>query len=560
MSERSLFTSRDWLSRLKIPELFPIWLFVFLVLANMPSLYHEAMVRRISYCMGDLGKICFEAIIICLPLAFIRNRWIRYIWAAPFVLVASTAFILDFYAIYQYGHLFNAGMMDVAVSTNYHEAMEFLEQFVPVYCFVVIFASLLLAFKVALWFDSKVAKKYAHNKFVIAIIVILVVKNVVSIGKYGFADWREEADRAFSVMRLTNIVLTTNGNIKQYELYESGRSAEDIKITRNESDIPYVVFVLGESTSRNHMSLYGYELDTSPLLKKRAEEGGMYVFSDVISHHSHTLPVMREIFSFYRRDTAGKWFQSANIFDILQKTDYRTMWFSNQESSGAWSLDKYYSKRCDWKYFTEVRDNTEEGTVLDGELLAELKNADYGSKNFIVVHLMGTHSSYSRRYPEDFGKFKAADEMKGADDRQKETRAQYDNAVLYNDYVVDSIIDMFKDKDAVVIYVSDHAEEVYEDRDFVGHTESEGTKHMIEIPMLIWTSQTFRKNRPDLARRMSRSAEHPFMTDDMIHVLLDILSIETNEYDSTKSLINDKYTPSERIYNGKVYEKPSIGN
>ena len=46
------------------------------------------------------------------------------------------------------------------------------------------------------------------------------------------------------------------------------------------------------------------------------------------------------------------------------------------------------------------------------------------------------------------------------------------------------------------------------------------------------------------------------MTDDMIHTLLDIMSIETPEYDPAKSIINPKFDSSRpRIYSGMLYDK-----
>ena len=36
------------------------------------------------------------------------------------------------------------------------------------------------------------------------------------------------------------------------------------KILADNSTIPFVIFILGESTDRNHMQLYGYRLPTTP--------------------------------------------------------------------------------------------------------------------------------------------------------------------------------------------------------------------------------------------------------------------------------------------------------
>ena len=46
------------------------------------------------------------------------------------------------------------------------------------------------------------------------------------------------------------------------------------------------------------------------------------------------------------------------------------------------------------------------------------------------------------------------------------------------------------------------------------------------------------------------------MTDDMIHTVLDIMQIETPEYDPTKSIINASFDVTRpRIYSNHLYDK-----
>ena len=46
------------------------------------------------------------------------------------------------------------------------------------------------------------------------------------------------------------------------------------------------------------------------------------------------------------------------------------------------------------------------------------------------------------------------------------------------------------------------------------------------------------------------------MTDDIIHVVLDLLSIKTTDYDSSKSVINDDFDVNRpRIFAGCIYDK-----
>lgn len=177
-------------------------------------------------------------------------------------------------------------------------------------------------------------------------------------------------------------------------------------------------------------------------------------------------------------------------------------------------------------------------------------------KNFYVIHLYGTHEVFKNRYTEEFAKFTTADENKPTEQGNQIT-AEYDNSVLYNDFVVDEIIKRFEDKDALIIYISDHGEEVFDnEREFAGHSlEDKGNRSMIEIPCIVWASETFRANNSDKISALSKSLENPYRTDLIIHAVLDLMGIQTESFDATKSILNEKFIPRERIYNEQPYTK-----
>lgn len=79
---------------------------------------------------------------------------------------------------------------------------------------------------------------------------------------------------------------------------------------------------------------------------------------------------------------------------------------------------------------------------------------------------------------------------------------------------------------------------------------------MIEVSMFIWGSPLFWKYNAELKAKLLESKSYPFRSDDMIHLILDIMKIRTDSYDSTRSPISTDYNKNRpRIYNGKVYIK-----
>lgn len=158
-------------------------------------------------------------------------------------------------------------------------------------------------------------------------------------------------------------------------------------------------------------------------------------------------------------------------------------------------------------------------------------------KCFTVIHLMGEHCTYKDRYPKSFAKFTEQGEM----GENRKIQAEYDNAVLYNDIVINEIIQRFEDKDAVILYVPDHGEEVCEQGDYFGHYEGKASKYMMEVPMVFGTSNLFKEKHSVLEEKIAESISHPYMTDDMIHTLMDLAGVKTEEYDPAKSIINEKF-------------------
>ena len=78
---------------------------------------------------------------------------------------------------------------------------------------------------------------------------------------------------------------------------------------------------------------------------------------------------------------------------------------------------------------------------------------------------------------------------------------------------------------------------------------------MVEIPFLIYTSDKFIKNYPEKVESIKNSVDKPYMTDDLIHTILEIADIKTSEFDETRSIINKNFNDKrKRITGGKDYD------
>jgi|TARA_Y100000310_G_scaffold66781_1_gene62116 heptose-I-phosphate ethanolaminephosphotransferase len=323
------------------------------------------------------------------------------------------------------------------------------------------------------------------------------------------------------------------------------------------------VLVMGESTTRNHMSLYGYDRSTNPRLSELTDE--LYVFSDVVSPHSHTIPVFKKALFLRERESAANWADAQTLVSVFKDAGFETIWLSNQEQYSIYdNVVDSIASQADIRVYTSDLSTEDDSVSYDGELLPILDDVltQSGSANrFIMIHLMGTHAAYDRRYPPAYDHFDAAGvDPKGRDFLTPDARmliSYYDNGVLYNDYIVAEIIERVRreQQNGYVLYLSDHGEEVFEQRNFAGHTENFGSRYMIEIPFVIWLSDAYRANHADKRKAIMSSLDNRYMTDDLTHTIVDLSLLETDRFDPRRSVISPLYDNARsRIYNQSDYD------
>ena len=521
-----------------------------LFLKDILSARAELMVLLCDTAIVSFTVIITDFVIYAL---FRKVKFVLTALKAFLITLSAITFIADIFTLYSYNLPLNDIMFEIIALTNFRESFEFIQTYVMKPEIFLFFAAVVLI----IYFIHRIFILIRKSKSLCAFMILCLLCT-------GIFAYLRELNRAGGIFRIINSMSLYRLSFLTVKYYNGINAvkkmtdeAPEVILTSDKSTIPYVVFILGESTTRNHMSLYSYELNTNPNLSGRK----LYIFDDTISPHTTTALSMQKIFTFCRLDSPNEWFTYTNLFSILKSASYYTFWLSNQENASAWQVTGFYPSMCDYAEFTEkLKDDMYRGTAYDEALLPILDKTlnTKHSKNFYLIHLLGTHFHYHKRYPENFSVFSYEQEhtkLKVISDSNKEIRARYDNAVLYNDYVVNEIIRRFENKNAVVIYISDHGEEVFDEVNFLGHVGFM-TRGTVEIPFMIWVSDEFSQSYPELERRIASSVHKPYMTDDMIHTLLDIMSIETPEYDPAKSIINESFDITRlRIPEGYIYDK-----
>lgn len=220
-----------------------------------------------------------------------------------------------------------------------------------------------------------------------------------------------------------------------------------VTFNENRESPEKIFFIIGESASRSHLSLYGYPQKTSPFFDSLAQVVPTPLhFYNAYAPASITRDALRIVLSFSTPRDIKPFFENYNIIDLANKAGYETVWISNQDRVGeSDSYIGFVSANASESFYE--KDFVKE----DLKLLSYIQEAyKPDKKQFFVIHLLGSHVPYSERY----------DELDAQVLPGKKTKTlEYDRSIHHTDRLMQGIYGIMRQNDSSVLYYfSDHAE------------------------------------------------------------------------------------------------------
>lgn len=533
---------------------FVIFLFSLFGMADMPSAYLLPGTYPVKW-IAVLLISAFKSTVLYLILWWSwRRRWSGIIVTVLLTFYAVCC-LVNFISFSFYGFGISTKLMTIFAQTNGSEVREFLPGLLsnaetaigrPSTWFVI------LAF-------SFIAYACCRNvpKRLLAAMIYAVSLLGLGVTVYALATLKySRADLAMSTRMAKTVARSVKEMRQMAEIEAHLQSFPDPENVSSLHQAENVCMIVGESALRTHLSLYGYGLPTTPFTD--AMRDSLFVFTDALASATNTACNMENILSFKAdNDTAGYWYEYPLLVDLMKAAGYRTYWLSNQERSGFWSNSSYVMiSHSDHIEF--VNYSSEDNLLLkyDEALLPMLRKAfaEKAPYKFIGMHLMGSHTAYSYRYPEDRDVFKASDERRlhrgpWITDEKARTIAEYDNSIRYTDSIVASVIDLAarSPRPSVVVYFSDHGENVYDDRDFIGRDRT-----VARVPFIIYANPAYRRLRPELTGRLSEAVNRPFSTGNVIHLLMGLTGTGYHRYDPALDVLSGSFIDRPRYVDDKI--------
>ena len=259
-----------------------------------------------------------------------------------------------------------------------------------------------------------------------------------------------------------------------------------------------VVWVIGESSTKYNWSLYGYERDTTPMIKRI--EKSLLVFHEITAAAPITIPAFEKMMTQADKAHPDLWKKTPSIIQLAKQAGYHTYWISNHTTDAHSGITYIFAHQADDVVMTNKGKARGEGSYDESVFPAYQKALrDPYEKKLIIVHLLGSHPAYNFRYPKSYAIFTGTYDDAVAKTLLDRGRAKwavtfrnlYDNSIRYGDYVRYTLLSLLQQSressHASWLYHPDHGEDVCHHNNFSGHNPQ--AKEQWEIPMLFWASK-----------------------------------------------------------------------
>lgn len=291
-----------------------------------------------------------------------------------------------------------------------------------------------------------------------------------------------------------------------------------------------VVFVLGESLRPDHLGLNGYQRETTPLLRHEDVISFPYIYTE----QTYTNRSVPHILS--RADSAdySRAYSEKSFIHMFNACGFSTAWLANQEAADTYI---YFMNEADTLIYANIdKSSYVFDRWVDGDLLPLFDDImdRRGGRTLSILHTIGSHWWYNSHFTDEFERFKPVVKSKVISScTYEEMINSYDNTVIYTDYFLSQLIERLRERNAILIYQSDHGESLGEDGVWLHASD---TEHTHSAAALIWMSPKYRRLHPKHYEMARSNSERYYRTDYLFHSILDAAGIKSPYIDNSLSV------------------------
>jgi glucan phosphoethanolaminetransferase (alkaline phosphatase superfamily) len=503
-----------------------------LLLPTLAGLWAGRHAPEAAFSMVGVAMLAIA--VLATPLVLLGSARRLFLFWLPAGLLAP----LQLYLIYFFGSVPGDALTKAALQMGGAETLELLTGFGP----LVLLLPLSWIAYLLLWRRVDPALRLSSNarKTLAAAVLTYAAVGLLS---------EQELGRYVTIPPLFNLALASStypaGNVVSLLRVRDAEAAGSVASMRVHAAAPgepqLVILVIGETVRPDHLGINGYARNTTPQLARLGP--ALLSFSNVASTTNHTAGAVPNL---VRRQVAGG---DISLVSVFREAGFYTGWFSNQQRT-------VYEPQADLMDFSQAgwHEKMRQDTDLLPLLAACIKQC--GARQFIVLHMYGSHYPYDERYGRRDQQFEPVlrDAGSSVSPRYKrELINSYDNTLLGTDRFLAAVIAhaAAAGKPAVVLFTSDHGENLFDDeRQMVLHAGPNPTRSDTLVPLLFWTNDAFARANAAKIAAMRTQLAAPLNHLAVMPTLLDLAGISYDGKSATQSLASASFQPIKRVVEG----------
>ena len=398
--------------------------------------------------------------------------------------------------------------------------------------------------------DLRTSMDVVSWQLVLWIMLALVVSVFISMKRFRMENipcqWLHLTVSLIIVMVSLNVGTTNNAIVKRipysifFTIAEYLDNRISVEIVRQDfkgsavcnTDSMTVVFIIGESLRASSMQVNGYERATTPLLCKEKNAVSM---SNIYSDYNLTHLSIPHFMTRSDEKHPDRAYNERSFISLMKRAGYSTAWLANQESIKSFV---YFIKECDRvKYVSSGKVSYIYEKWLDTDLLPyydeELQRP--AARKLIILHTVGSHWYYNTHFTDEYEKFKPITDSKIISSNSfEQIRNSYDNSILFSDYFWNQVINRLRNRNAVLIYLSDHGECMGEDGHFIHGSVDNEPQHLPGC--FIWYSDEYARRYSQKVKALRSNKDKRYKSYFLFHSILDAADIKSGYINNSMNI------------------------
>lgn len=276
-----------------------------------------------------------------------------------------------------------------------------------------------------------------------------------------------------------------------------------------------VIFVLGEAVRADHLSLNGYYRETCP---KLSQNTNVISFRNIYSEYTYTSASVPHILTCADSASIEKAYSTTSFIHNFNQNGFTSAWMSNQDMNKTYTS---FIHEAD----TIIFPNADKSVFVFSEWYDEqllqpidsLMSKNY-AKNLYILHTIGSHWYYNNHVPDQYQIFQPTTTNRVVTNNDSIAVVNaYDNTIVAIDAFISQVIERFEDKNAILIYLSDHGESLGENNCWLHASGAEETKYPACI---VWFSNQYATQFPEKIKALQANCNKHYHTDFLFYSIL----------------------------------------